>query len=1052
MGPETDSMAFKVRELLKDVKLDPSTMKLLDQAVSSVVEVIRCIPDSAVGADAAPGFVRDLDVLPEKIAFTFKAPESIVVAGSHSIRSIAKPDVNVDLLVRMPRKCFLEKDYMNHRYHARRCLYLHVVKEHLKSSPAVRRASWSTLQNEARKPVLLVFPALELIELPGFFIRIIPCATSVFNVSRLSLTRNNVRAVNEGGITRATPRYNSSILEDMFLEDNAEFIRKTFHGWRSLEEALILLKVWARNRSSIYAHDCLNGFLMSIILSLLAVGNGGKLINKSMDALQIFRVSLQFIATSTSWIKGLSLKAPGHLSEEEMELHRQLFDVVISDVSGCANLAFRMRRTAILELRDEAALTLDCMNQCRDGGFEEIFMTKVDFPAKFDLVMRINMKGLRKFDGSRFCLDGELSQTYEEELHSLLIRALNDRAKLVRLAWRSTPFGWDVVDGFSQFGREPMLVGVLFSSFEKISRVVDIGPNADDKAEAAKFREFWGEKAELRRFKDGTIAESTVWECQLWKRHQIVKRITQHVLSKHLSLSNDDVVQIVDQLDFSLLHGAHDPISFSGTLTGAFEILSKRLRQLDGLPLKISSVQPLDPAFRFTAVFPPEPNPLADKKVVSKKSLKFALASIQPLDIMIQLEGSGLWPLDEVAIEKTKTAWLLEIARRLQDGLDVFCVATEDEVDVLISGYAFRLRILHERGLKLMISQVGNGVVKGVSSSDRELFLRSQHSSMINGLLGRYSVYGPVVRLAKRWIASHFFSSFLAEEAVELLVAHLFLMPLPFCAPCSRTTGFLRFLRLLANYDWTFSPLIVDINNDLTLEDKKQINEAFILSRKSYEENAHDIEPAMFLATSYDKASQAWTSSSPRTPVLRRLASYARSSADLMTNLILRDQPSPYTWECLFRTPLNNYDAVVLLHQERLSYPQRLLFPTDMKQGKHVIEGRSSAAFHPYLLLKETNSLEAARSSLMVGFDPTRCFVEDLKKEFPDTFKVWYDSLGGDAVGLTWEKQASKKRERDEVSDKNSGDPSSLLKEVGEVGKGFVRSVYLLKAPRHHQP
>lgn len=37
---------------------------------------------------------------------------------------------------------------------------------------------------------------------------------------------------------------------------------------------------------------------MSIILSILAVGNGGNLINKSMDALQIFRVSLQFIGTS----------------------------------------------------------------------------------------------------------------------------------------------------------------------------------------------------------------------------------------------------------------------------------------------------------------------------------------------------------------------------------------------------------------------------------------------------------------------------------------------------------------------------------------------------------------------------------------------------------------------------------------------------------------------------------------------------------------------------------------------------------------------------------
>lgn len=32
-----------------------------------------------------------------------------------------------------------------------------------------------------------------------------------------------------------------------------------------------------------------------------------------------------------------------------------------------------------------------------------------------------------------------------------------------------------------------------------------------------------------------------------------------------------------------------------------------------------------------------------------------------------------------------------------------------------------------------------------------------------------------------------------------------------------------RFLRLLAEYDWTFSALIVDINNDLSPNDKKEI-------------------------------------------------------------------------------------------------------------------------------------------------------------------------------------------------------------------------------------
>lgn len=41
------------------------------------------------------------------------------------------------------------------------------------------------------------------------------------------------------------------------------------------------------------------------------------------------------------------------------------------------------------QLQDEASLTLSCINNCRDGGFEEIFMTKVDFPAKYDCCIRL---------------------------------------------------------------------------------------------------------------------------------------------------------------------------------------------------------------------------------------------------------------------------------------------------------------------------------------------------------------------------------------------------------------------------------------------------------------------------------------------------------------------------------------------------------------------------------------------------------------------------------------------------------------------------------------
>lgn len=60
------------------------------------------------------------------------------------------------------QECFHEKDYLNHRYHAKRCLYLCIIKKYLKLSSVVCKVKWSTLQNEARKPVLLVYPGLFL--------------------------------------------------------------------------------------------------------------------------------------------------------------------------------------------------------------------------------------------------------------------------------------------------------------------------------------------------------------------------------------------------------------------------------------------------------------------------------------------------------------------------------------------------------------------------------------------------------------------------------------------------------------------------------------------------------------------------------------------------------------------------------------------------------------------------------------------------------------------------------------------------------------------------
>lgn len=49
-----------------------------------------------------------------------------------------------------------------------------------------------------------------------------------------------------------------------------------------------------------------------------------------------------------------------------------------------------------------------------------------------------------------------------------------------------------------------MNIGLLLN-FVRSRSVIDMGPAADDTEEADKFKAFWGNKAELRRFKDGRI-------------------------------------------------------------------------------------------------------------------------------------------------------------------------------------------------------------------------------------------------------------------------------------------------------------------------------------------------------------------------------------------------------------------------------------------------------------------------------------------------------------------------------------------------------------------
>ena len=70
-------------------------------------------------------------------------------------------------------------------------------------------------------------------------------------------------------------------------------------------------------------------------------------------------------------------------------------------------------------------------------------------------------------------------------------------------------------------------------------RLVDHGPVAGEEDQIAAFRELWGRKSELRRFKDGMIVESVVWDVKtVDERAHIPTLIVKFLLQHHFGLTS----------------------------------------------------------------------------------------------------------------------------------------------------------------------------------------------------------------------------------------------------------------------------------------------------------------------------------------------------------------------------------------------------------------------------------------------------------------------------------------------------------------------------------
>ena len=426
-------------------------------------------------------------------------------------------------------------------------------------------------------------------------------------------------------------------------------------------------------------------------------------------------------------------------------------------------------------------------------------------------------------------------------------------------------------------------------------RVVDHGPSAESKTEAAAFRKFWGQKAELRRFKDGSILESVVWTGNNSEK-PIVQQIITFLLERHVDSSIGKSIDFIGDIFKGMLPkgtmiGSQTLTPFQPLMT-IYDDLETTIRRLDGLPLQIRHIAAASSNVRYSSGQVPTSEHLPT-----------------PADVVISFEGSGRWPDDLVAIQRTKIALLLKmgellteakegIATRLGLENEKYSILNSSFLDVIYNNAAFRLRIQTEREQYLIDRRLKDKnldprsrdeAVLALAAYKRTFIQAPSHTQAIRILCTRFPLLSPIIILVKKWFNSHLLFPHFSEEFIELLVVRTFVQPYPWQSPSSAMTGFLRTLVFLSRWDWRSEPLIVDINGELNSKDIEMINTRFEAWKK--------IDPGMtrmvlFVASKLDLDGITWTQKGPSRVVAARMTTLARSAYSVIKEAELNLDPA----------------------------------------------------------------------------------------------------------------------------------------------------------------
>ncbi|KAK4232003.1 putative nucleolar protein 6 [Podospora fimiseda] len=941
------AFVLETEELLQEVRLDYGTaLEGADDLLYRIKGSIEAIKsqEPLLITQAASKFEKKHKI---KIPFpnpqppqnsnyklAFEKPAQFNVVGSYVSKTMVKTqkDFGVDMVVVIPQEILQEKDYLDLRYFYKRAYYLAAIAATIqKEFGSDGELSYEHLNGNPLLPILALQPTTKEEKPKGrldYKIRIIPCAPEgFFPKSKLHLGASLLRKGRVGDSedqAEPTAFYNSTLAAEGSFLAYLKLLRQTEKKCKGFKNACILGRTWLQQRG--FGSDISKGGFghveWAVLLALLLQPGGSQgraALSTSLSSTQLFRAMIQFLDLSDLSEKPLVFGS-GKTAEDLEEYLGQ--GPILYDCARQVNIAFKMGPWSAALLHQHAKWTRALLDKSDVDQFAPTFIIKADLPFHtYDLFAHLNYSEiLDKVLGDDTAESRGRTWQLSSRVYSVLKRALADkelgeRARLINI---KTPGSskWALTETPKSQAESELEIGILFDP-QNMARTVDKGPTAgatiEEREECENFRNFWGEKAELRRFERDTIRETLVWGSKT--PFGLCEEIMRYILSRHLRIGNirDDIDFYGNGLDALLSLKPADAAIYHEAKT-AFSTFEHDIRSLEDLPLRPRQIAPICPELRHASVKPP----------ALKQSSK---SGPRPMDCIISFEASGKWPESVVAIQRTKIAFLLMIGNLLEKskpGQLRTHVGMEDAefetqnlafLDVVYeSGAAFRLRIHSDLEEALLERQVKDKTVEQYLrqratahlAGFRRLYTNLPlHNQTISTAVTRFPALSPTIRLVKHWFSCHKLSNHFTEEFVELVCLHVFFTPYPWDAPSSASTGFVRVLLFLARWDWRSEPLIVAEQDEISNKERQVIGTRLEAWRK--------IDPTMsktvlVVATPGETSGIAWTGEKPGKVVATRMTVLARGACQL-----IREEGVKLDWRRLFVGNLKEYDVLIHL-------------------------------------------------------------------------------------------------------------------------------------------